>query len=215
MSPAIVIDVSLCSSRPPRAFSGDVNVFRLTRGWDGPLKSAAGQQQSVRPHLATEADMNKPLRKFLGVMGIGLSWSVAWGGVFATLGLIAGMVRPEDIDPGEGPIVIIGTGLLVGFVSGAVFGIILSFAENGKAILDLALIRVAIWGMLAAAVWPLLTAVHDSMMIILCPLGAVCTSAAVAIARRAELHDPERSQLMRLIGRLLASPLQAACASNG
>ena len=159
--------------------------------------------------------MNKPLRKLLGVMGIGLSWSIVWGVVFATLGLIAGIVRPEDIDPGEGPVVVIGTGLLVGFVSGAVFGIILSFAENRKAILDLALIRVALWGMLAAAVWPLLTIVHDSMMVIVCPLGAICALAAVAIARRAELHDPERPQLLRLIGRLLASPLQAACASNG
>ncbi len=159
--------------------------------------------------------MNKPFRKLLGVIGIGLSWSMLWGIVFATLVLIAGFIRPEDIDPGEGPVVAIGTGLLVGFVSGAIFGIILSFAEHRKAILDLALIRVAIWGMLAAAAWPLLTAVHDSMMIILCPLGAFCASAAVAIARRAELYDPERSQFLRWIGRFAASPLRAACASNG
>jgi hypothetical protein len=158
--------------------------------------------------------MNMALRKLLGVMGIGLSWSMVWGLVFATLVLIAGTLRPEDIDPGEGPLVAIGTGLMVGFVSGAVFGIILAFAENGKAILDLALLRVAIWSALAAAVWPLLTVVHDSMMIILCPLGAGCASAAVAIARRSERQDPERPQLS-LIGRLLASPLQAACASKG
>jgi len=157
----------------------------------------------------------KPLRKLLGVMGIGLSWSVMWGLVFAILGLIGGIIRPQDIDPGEGPVVIIGTGLLVGFVSGVVFGIILSFAENRKTLLDLALIRVAIWGMLAAAVWPLLTIVHDSMMIILCPLGAACAAGAVALARRAEFHSREQSSLAGLIDRFLASHLKAACASNG
>lgn len=159
--------------------------------------------------------MNKPLRKLLGVMGIGLSWGVGWATFFVTLVLIIGIFRPQDMDPGEGPVVFIGTGLRVGFVSGAVFGIILSFAENRKSLLDLALIRVAIWGMLAAAAWPLLTAMDDRMVYILCPLGAVCASASVALARKAELHDPERPQLLRSIGRLLAKPLQAACASSG
>lgn len=159
--------------------------------------------------------MNKPLRKLRGVMGVGLIWGVVWGAFFLTLVLIIGIFRPQDMDHGEGPIVVIGTGLLVGFVSGAVFGAILSFAENQKSILDLALIRVALWGMLAAAVWPLLTAVDNSMIFITCPLGAICATASVAIARKAELLDAQRPQLLRLIGSLLAKPLQAACASNG
>lgn len=157
---------------------------------------------------------NKSFRRLLGVIGIGLGWALMWGAFFLTLVLIIGTLRPQDIDPGEGPVVAVGTGLLVGFVSGAVFGMIFSFAENRKRIFDLALIRVAIWGMLAAAVWPLLTVVHDSMMIILCPLGAACASGAAAIARRAELDDPARPQLPRWISFLLATPLQAACASN-
>jgi len=159
--------------------------------------------------------MKQPLRKFLGVMGIGLSWGTVWAAVFATLVLIIGIVRPEDIDPGEGPLVASGIGLVVGFVSGAIFGIILSFAENRKSLRDLALIRVAIWGMVGSAVWPLLTPLPNSMMLILCPLGAVCASVSVAIAKRSERHRLERPPPFGLIGRLLASPLKAACASNG
>jgi hypothetical protein len=159
--------------------------------------------------------MNKSLRKILGVMGIGLSWGVAWSAVFATLVLIIGAFRPEDIDPGEGPLVASGIGFMVGVVSGVVFGIILSFAENRKSIHDLALVRVALWGVIGAAVWPLMTPLPDDMMLILCPLGAVCATALVAIARRAERHRLERPQSIGLIGRLLASPLKAACSSNG
>lgn len=159
--------------------------------------------------------MNKLFRKLFGVLGIGLTWSIVWGVAFVALWLIAAIIHPEDIDPGEGPGVAVGTGVLVGFVSGAVFGTIMAYAENRKAIFDLLPIRVAIWGILAAAVWPLLTPVHDSMMILLCPLGAVSASGAVAIARREELRDPENPALPKLIGRLFAIPLQAACASTG
>jgi len=158
--------------------------------------------------------MNNSLRKLLGVMGIGLSRGPVWGALFATLVLIVRIFRAEDIDPREGLGVALGTGLFVGFVSGANFGIILSFAQNRESILDLAPIRVAIWGTAASAARPLLTAVDKSMIIILGPLGAVCASASVAIARRAELHESERPQLLRVIGYLLAKPLQVACAST-
>lgn len=159
--------------------------------------------------------MNKPLQKLLGVMGIGLGWGVVWAAFFVTIGLIIGILRPQDIGPGEGLLVASGIGLLVGFVSGSVFGMILSFADHRKAMLDLPLIRVAIWGMLGAAVWPLLTPLPNSMLIILCPLGAGCASASVAIARSAVLHDLNRPPLLKWIGRLFRNPLQAACASNG
>lgn len=155
--------------------------------------------------------MNRLLRKLLGVLGIGLSWGMVWAALFAALGLIIGIVRPQDIDPGESPVVFSGIGLLVGFVSGAVFGIILSLAENRKSIRDLGLIRVAIWGIVASAAWPLLTTVDDGMVVILCPLGAVCASASVAIARRAELPGPERAPLSGWLVRLLANPLRAVC----
>jgi hypothetical protein len=65
--------------------------------------------------------------------------------------------------------------------------------------------------MVAAAVWPVLTIAADDMAIILCPLGAGCATAPVAIARRAEHDDAERPGVLAVVGRLLASPLRAAC----
>src|SRR5688572_26136797 len=93
--------------------------------------------------------MNMQLRRLVGVAGIGLSWGVAWSAVFVGIALFIGMARPEDIDPGEGPLRISAIGFVVGFVSGTIFGAILSIAENRKAMSDLALIRVAFWGVLS------------------------------------------------------------------
>src|SRR5262245_3208435 len=159
--------------------------------------------------------MNKTLRRSLGVMGIGASWGVVWGMVFTALDLIIGFFRPDDIGPGEGPLDVSRVGLLVGFVSGAIFGTILSILENRKSIRELSLLRVAIWASVAAAVWPLITVVDDSMVIILCPLGAGCALAAVTIARKAWAQDTKRSKLLSFIGGIVAKPLAAACASNG
>jgi hypothetical protein len=71
----------------------------------------------------------KPLR---GAVGVGLTWGGAWGGIFAVLGLVAWLFDPDSIGPGEGPVVIIGTGALLGLVSGAVFSGLLLLAEGGK-----------------------------------------------------------------------------------
>lgn len=157
--------------------------------------------------------MNNALRKPGGVIGIALSWGVAWGAVFATIGLIVGIVDPAIIDQGEDPIGVGRIGFAVGFVSGAIYGLILSFVGHRKSILDLALVRVAFWGALASATWPLLTHVDDSMVIMLCPLGAICASVAVAIARGVGPDHPERPRLLRIFGRMLAGPLRAACAN--
>jgi hypothetical protein len=43
------------------------------------------------------------------------------------------------------------------------------------------------------------------------PARAACATAAVAMARRAEHDDAERPGVLAVIGRLLASPLRAAC----
>jgi len=43
------------------------------------------------------------------------------------------------------------------------------------------------------------------------PARAACATAAVAMARRPEHDDAERPGVLAVIGRLLASPLRAAC----
>ena len=51
--------------------------------------------------------MNQIRRRILGVIGIGLSWSVVWGAFFFALASIIGFFRPQDFDSGETPIVFI------------------------------------------------------------------------------------------------------------
>jgi hypothetical protein len=125
-----------------------------------------------------------------GALGIGLTWGIRWGALTVVMGLIIGVVDPDSIDPGEGPLVagrIIG---FVGFLSGFTFALLLSFAEQWrKTILDLSLIRVVLWGAVGAAAPLLLTGMPDGMVVITSPLGAAFASASVAIAPRAERRD--------------------------
>ena len=103
------------------------------------------------------------LRRCRGALGISVTWGGVWAAVFAALGLTVGILSPESIDPGEGPLRISLIGAFYGFVSGAVFGGLLSLAEGGKRLLDLSLRRVALCGAVATAVWPLLTPVANSI----------------------------------------------------
>lgn len=133
--------------------------------------------------------MNALLRKLRGVMGIGLIWGTLWAVIGTTIGLVIGATVPGSIDPGEHPILIGAIIGVVGFICGASFGIVLSFAESRKTILDLSPTRAALWGALGSAALPLLTGMENKLIFITCPLGAVFAAASVAIARRAELHD--------------------------
>jgi hypothetical protein len=140
--------------------------------------------------------MGELLRKLRGLMGVGLTWGILWAMVVAAIGVVIGVVDPDSIDPGESPLI---AGAIVGFqgfVAGVGFGILLSFAETRKTILDLSLIRVAIWGLLASVALPFLTGMPIGMLWFVCLLGAASASASVAIARRSELLEPERRELL-------------------
>ena len=127
------------------------------------------------------------LRRARGALGISVTWGAAWAVIFAGVALIIGLVDPDSIDPGEGPVRTAGIGAVFGFVSGAVFGVLLALMENRKAIRDLSLGRAALWGMLGTAAYPLLTPVDNSIVFLLCPIGAALAAASVAIAKKAEL----------------------------
>ena len=136
------------------------------------------------------------LRKCRGVLGIGVTWGAVWAAIFAALAVIIGLVDPDSIDPGEGPIRVAGIGAVFGFVSGAGFGVLLSLAEGGKAIRDLSVGRAALWGMLGTAAFPLLTPVNNSMLLFVCPIGAALAAASVAVAKKAELRaSPDQPKL--------------------
>jgi len=132
--------------------------------------------------------MNVLLRKLRGVLSIGVSWGVLWAVIFAALGVVIGIVRPQDIDPGEEPPRIAAILGSVGLLAGVIFGVLLSLAENARPVREIALSRVALWGIVASALFPLLTGRADQVFI-LCPLGAILAVAGIAIARKAELQN--------------------------
>ena len=128
--------------------------------------------------------MSKILRSLRGLLGIGLTWGIVWAAVMIAVGMIIEVVDPDSIDPGEEPIVLGAVVGLVGFISGLVFGGLLSIAERQKTISDLSLSRVAMWGILVSAAFPLLAGKDIRMMLFLGPLGAVSALTSVALARR-------------------------------
>ena len=128
--------------------------------------------------------------------GIAVTWGTVWAAIFAALGLTIGLLEPDSIDPGEGPLRVAWIGAVYGVVSGAVFAVLLALAEEWKAIRDLSLSRAALWGIIGTAAFPLLTPVDNSMVVFLCPVGAALAAASVAVAKRAELHaSPEQPKL--------------------
>ena len=128
--------------------------------------------------------MSKILRNLRGLLGIGLTWGIVWAALMIAVGMIIEVVDPDSIDPGEEPIVLGAMVGLVGFISGLVFSGLLSIAERRKTISDLSLSRVAMWGILVSAAFPLLAGKDIRMMLFLGPLGAVSALTSVALARR-------------------------------
>jgi hypothetical protein len=137
--------------------------------------------------------VNVQLRKLRGVLSIGVAWGAAWATIFAALGLVIKIFRPEIIGPGEGPIRI---GAILGGVGGMAgigFAILLSFAESGKPIRAISLSRAAMWGVLASAVFPILSGRQDQVLV-LCPTGAILAVVGLTIARKAERDNSRQPQ---------------------
>jgi hypothetical protein len=127
------------------------------------------------------------LRRCRGVLGMGATWGVAWGALFAGLAVVVGLVDPGQIDVGEGPLAVGWIGAVFGFVSGVGLGVLLSVAERRKSLLDVSPGRAALLGALATAVYPLMTQVDNSEVLLVCPVGAALAVATVAVAKRAEI----------------------------
>ena len=125
-------------------------------------------------------------RKLRGMLGVGLTWGLAWAVLGALLALAVGALHPQVLDAGETPAriaVILG---IAGFVSGTGFALALWLLERGRTPRDLSLARVALWGAVGAAIVPLFTGVDNSQLIWTCPLGALLATTSVTIARGAE-----------------------------
>ena len=133
------------------------------------------------------------LRKCRGILGVAITWGAMWGAVFALIAFVVGIIDPDSIDPGETPLRIAGLGAVFGAVSGVVFGVLLAVAEGRKTLRDLSLARVALWGAVATAVFPLVTPVDNRMLIIVCPIGAALAAGLVAIAKKGALAAPHET----------------------
>lgn len=129
--------------------------------------------------------MNRLFRKLRGMIGMGLTWGVAWAAIFYVIISIVAVVDPPSIDAGEQPAFLAAFGGAFGFISGAVFGLLLSLAEGRRKLLDITPARAAIWGALGAATLPVISGRFDQVMFF-SPIGAAIAAGTVAIARRAE-----------------------------
>ncbi len=120
-----------------------------------------------------------------GALGIG--WMAAWGALGAALSIVAGIVDPATIDPGEGPVDLARKLGSVGGGTGIVFGLFLSIAERGKPIAEVSLLRALLSGIVAGAVLPLLLpCVENSVIANTCPLAALSAVLSVTLARFAK-----------------------------
>jgi hypothetical protein len=119
------------------------------------------------------------LRNLRGMIGIGLTWAILWAAFIAVVVAIAR--DRSDVGPFRAA-AIFG---MVGLVSGFGFALLLSVAERGKAAAGVSLFRAAAWGVLGAALFPLLTGREDQA-IFTCTLGAILAIALVASARRGQ-----------------------------
>ena len=124
------------------------------------------------------------LRNLRSLVGIGLIWGILWVALAMTVGTIIGVIDPADIDPGEEPIVLAPMIGLAGFLCGVLFGALVSTAEKGQPMVDLPLIRVAMWGIVVSAALSLVTGKFLPELFVTIPLGAVSAMASVAIVRK-------------------------------
>lgn len=143
------------------------------------------------------------LRTIRGLLGVGVTWGALWGAIGAGIGFVLGVVDPNAWFLAN-PIAEWALGMgLYGFVSGVGFGSLLSLSEGAKRIQELSLRRVALWGILGSAAVPLLfgalgtfqagTSVMQVVGAIFVTgfLGGTFATGAIAIARRAELAEPD------------------------
>jgi hypothetical protein len=125
------------------------------------------------------------------VLGIGLAWATLWLALWTIVVVMIGVLDPDSIDPGEGPMVMLSILGPMGLFSGVAFGILLSIADRGRSAVDRSMIRVAAYGILASAIVQLPYLGHgDSglaaniqMAMLFCAFGGLVTLAWLVMAR--------------------------------
>ena len=141
--------------------------------------------------------MANRLRPLRGAAGIAVTWGSLWAAIGVVLALAIGFLRPEEIDPGEGPVNVAPILGLVGFLSGLGFSALLYMGEKRRTIRELSLGRVALWGALGAAAIPALMGAPIGEGWWTGTLGGLFAAGSVALARRAPLRGGKQAALLK------------------
>jgi hypothetical protein len=121
---------------------------------------------------------------------ISVIWALVWAVMFGVLLLVLGSLLGPSNEPSL--TFMMWTIGQVGLVSGALFGVVLAFAENGRAVEQIPLARVALWGALSASVFPVMTG-RVNQVFWTCTFGVIVAVAMVASAKRAARSRQGRS----------------------
>lgn len=118
------------------------------------------------------------------LVGIAFIWGILWGALAMIVGTIIAVIDPAQIDPGEAPIALAPVIGLVGFICGLAFAFLASIPRRGERIFDLPLTSVVLWGIVIAALVPVLTGKIIPEVLVMAPLGAVSATVSIEIMRR-------------------------------
>ncbi|MBL8177307.1 MAG: hypothetical protein JNK48_21710 [Bryobacterales bacterium] len=134
--------------------------------------------------------MNSLGKRIRGVALISLIWAPLWAIMFGAFLLALESLLGPNSEPSL--VFMMWTIGQVGLVAGAFFGLLLAFGESGKAVEQISLWRVTLWGAMSAAVFPVMTG-RANQVFWTCAFGAIVAVAMVALARRAALSRPDGS----------------------
>lgn len=154
---------------------------------------------------ALEESMRSLGTRARGVALISLIWASLWAVMFGALLLALERVLGPSNEPSL--MFMMWTIAQVGLVSGVLFAVLLAFGENGKAVEQISLTRVTLWGALSAAVFPVMTG-RANQAFWTCAFGVIVAVAMVALARRAALSRLDRTP--RLLSACALLPVKDA-----
>lgn len=140
------------------------------------------------------------LRRFRAVLVTAVRWSLVWLPMGLVLGIISNAGPDYDLAPPPIPFFALAW-TVWGAMSGGAFAIILSFAESGRTIATLSLLRTALWGALGCMTLPVVLAASDLfgrpwfigrddwalfafVLASSAVVGAVCAAGTIAVLRR-------------------------------
>jgi len=144
------------------------------------------------------------LRQIRALLAIAVIWALIWLPIGLGLALYADSRPPQPSDVVRRPVSIalfVTAWTAWGWISGAVFALILGFAERRRTLADLSLGRTAVWGALGSMTVPTVLTLIDVFqmpvglafydwqfvlvaLVVSAALGAGCAAGTLRLARR-------------------------------